>query len=91
MAQHNFAQGETTGGVETPISHSVMAVTAKKHNTCSIKNIVICVRENNNTTTTILQPFVRDYPTRVSQCQKKHSSTHHPDHHRVFISFFHLP
>jgi len=62
MAQHNFAQGETTGGVETPISHSVMAVTAKKYNTCSIKNIVIYVRENNNTTRTVLRPVVRNYP-----------------------------
>jgi len=29
--------------------------------------------------------------TRVSQYQKKHSATHHPDHHPIFISFFHLP
>jgi len=30
MAQHDFAQGETiTAGVETPISCSVMLVTAK--------------------------------------------------------------
>jgi len=29
--------------------------------------------------------------TQVSQYQKKHSSTHHPDHHPVFINFFHLP
>jgi len=29
--------------------------------------------------------------TRVSRYQKKHSSTHHPDHHPMFISFFHLP
>ena len=29
--------------------------------------------------------------TRVSWYQKKHSPTHHPDHHRIFISFFHLP
>jgi len=28
--------------------------------------------------------------TRVSQYQKKHSPTHHPDH-PIFISFFHLP
>ena len=30
--------------------------------------------------------------TRVSQYQKKHSPTHHhhPDHHPIFISFFHL-
>jgi len=30
--------------------------------------------------------------TRVSWYQKKHSpTTHHPDHHPFFISFFHLP
>jgi len=28
--------------------------------------------------------------TQVSQYQKKHSPTHHPDH-PIFISFFHLP
>jgi len=40
-------------------------------------------------TTTVLRPFVRT--TRVSQYQKKHSPTQHPDHHPIFISFFHLP
>jgi len=29
--------------------------------------------------------------TRVSRYQKKHSPTQHPDHHPIFISFFHLP
>jgi len=29
--------------------------------------------------------------TRVSRYQKKHSPTHHSDHHPIFISFFHLP
>ena len=29
--------------------------------------------------------------TRVSQYQNKHSPTHHPDQHPIFISFFHLP
>jgi len=29
--------------------------------------------------------------TQVSRYQKKHSPTHHPDHHPIFISFFHLP
>jgi len=28
--------------------------------------------------------------TRVSRYQKKHSPTHNPDHHPIFISFFHL-
>jgi len=28
--------------------------------------------------------------TRVSRYQKKHSPTNHPDHHPLFISFFHL-
>jgi len=29
--------------------------------------------------------------TRVRRYQKKHSPTHHPDQHPIFISFFHLP
>jgi len=29
--------------------------------------------------------------TRVSRYQKKHSPTTNPDHHPIFISFFHLP
>jgi len=29
--------------------------------------------------------------TQVSRYQKKLSPTHHPDHHPIFISFFHLP
>jgi len=29
--------------------------------------------------------------TRVRRYQKKHSPTNHPDHHPIFISFFHLP
>jgi len=29
--------------------------------------------------------------TRVSWYQNKHSPTHRPDHHPIFISFFHLP
>ena len=29
--------------------------------------------------------------TRVSWYQKKYSVTHYPDHHAIFISFFHLP
>ena len=29
MEQHDSVQGETTVGVETPISHSIMAVTTK--------------------------------------------------------------
>jgi len=40
------------------------------------------------TTTVVLRPFVR---TRVSRYQKKDSPTHHPDHHPIFIIFFHLP
>ena len=43
---------------------------------------------NNNTKTTVLRPFVRDYP---GEPQKKDSPTHHPDDHPIFISFFHLP
>jgi len=41
------------------------------------------------TTTTVLRPFVGDYPG--EPVPKKHSPTHHPDHHPTFISFFHLP
>jgi len=29
--------------------------------------------------------------TRVSRYRKKHSPIHHPEHHPIFISFFHLP
>ena len=38
------------------------------------------------------QPFYGSLSetTRVSQDKKKHSPTHHPDHHLIFISFFHL-
>jgi len=45
------------------------------------------------TTTQQQQPFCGSLSrtTRVSQYQKKHVTTHHPDHHPIFISFFHLP
>jgi len=40
----------------------------------------------------LLQPFYGPLSgtTRVSRYQKKHSPTHHPDRHPIFISFFHL-
>jgi len=38
--------------------------------------------------TTVLQPFVRDYP---GEPVPEVTPTHHPDHHPIFISFFHLP
>jgi len=43
--------------------------------------------------TTQQQPFYGPLSatTRVSQYQKKHSPTLHPDHHPIFITFFHLP
>jgi len=41
------------------------------------------------TTTTVYVPL--SGTTRVSRYQKKHSPTHHSEHHPVFISFFHLP
>jgi len=43
--------------------------------------------------TTTQQPFYGPLSgtTRVSWYQKKHLPTHHPDHHPIFISFFHLP
>jgi len=39
------------------------------------------------------QPFYGplSWITRVSLYQKKHSPTHHSDHHPIFINFFHLP
>jgi len=40
-------------------------------------------------TTIVLRPFV--WTTRVSRYQKKHSPICHPDHHPIYISFFHLP
>jgi len=40
------------------------------------------------TTTTVLQPFVWDYP---GEPVPEETLTHHPDHHPIFISFFHLP
>jgi len=41
-----------------------------------------------NNTTTVLRPFVRNYP---GEPVPEETPTHHPDHHPVFISFFHLP
>jgi len=46
------------------------------------ENLKHC-RNNNNII--VLRPFVR-----VSRYQKKHSTTHHPGHHPIFIRFFHL-
>ena len=45
------------------------------------------------TATTQQQPFYGPLSgtTRVSRYQKKHSPTHRPDRHPIFISFFHLP
>jgi len=42
-----------------------------------------------HTTTTVYGPL--SGTTRVSRYQKKHSPTHLPDHHPIFISFFDLP
>jgi len=45
-----------------------------------------------NKTTTILRPFVQDYPGEpVPEETLAWTPTHHPDHHPIFISFFHLP
>jgi len=41
------------------------------------------------TSTTVLRPFVRDYPG--EPVPEEDSPTHHFDHHPVFINFFHLP
>ena len=43
---------------------------------------------NNHTTTTVLWPFVRDYP---GEPVPEETPTHDPDHHPIFISFFYLP
>jgi len=44
---------------------------------------------SNNNTTTVLRPFVRDYP---GEPVPEETFTHpHPDHHQISISFFHLP
>jgi len=44
------------------------------------------------TTTTVLQPFVQDYPGEpVPEETLTQSPTHHPDHHPILINFFHLP
>ena len=40
------------------------------------------------TTRTVLPPFVQDYP---GEPVLEETPTHHPDHHPIFISFFHLP
>ena len=43
-------------------------------------------------TTTVLRPFVGDYPSEpVPEETFTNPPTHHPDHHPIFISFFHLP
>ena len=47
------------------------------------------VRSNTTHTTTALRPFVRDYPG--EPVPEETLTTHYPDHHPVFISFFHLP
>jgi len=39
-------------------------------------------------TTTILRPFVWDYP---GEPVPEETPTHHPDHHPIFICFFRLP
>jgi len=49
---------------------------------------VTCQIWTTTATTIVLQPF--SGTTRVSQYQKKHSPTHHPDHRLIFIGFFHL-
>ena len=44
---------------------------------------------NCNTTQPFYGPF--SGTTRVRRYQKKQSPNYHPDHHPIFISFFHLP
>ena len=52
-----------------------------------------CPFSHPTSTTTQQQPFYGRLSgtTGVSRYQKKHSPTNHPDHHKIFISFFHLP
>ena len=61
--------------------------------TCSIikflKKIHTCTTRT--TTTTVLWPFVRDYPGEPVPEETFTSPTHHPDHHPILINFFHLP
>ena len=63
-------------------AHLDMSVNSKTCNNLS--------EQLTTTTTTVLRPFVWDYPGEPVP-EKKHSPTHHPDHHPIFISFFHLP
>jgi len=61
--------------------------------TSAVENKTSCmqllpVRDGTTTTTTVLRPFVRDYPGKPVP---EETPTHHPDYHPIFISFFHLP
>ena len=49
---------------------------------------LVCVTWHNTNTQSFYGPL--SGTTRVSRYQKKHSPTQHPDHHPIFISFFHL-
>ena len=55
-----------------------------KHITTTVTTLTFSFK-----TTTVLQPFVRDYPAKT--VPEKTLTHHHPDHHLIFISFFHLP
>jgi len=53
-----------------------------------IVSFIVCQFSPYTHTTTVLQPFVRDY---LGEPVPEETPTHHPDHHPIFISFFHLP
>jgi len=57
----------------------------KNEQTCYDTSLLIITTR----TTTVYSPL--SGTTRVSRYQKKYSPTHHPDHHAIFIIFFHLP
>jgi len=59
-----------------------------------IQQVVSTSSEDDVYTHTQQRPFYGPLSgtTWVNRYQKKHSPTHHPDHHHpIFISFFHLP
>jgi len=72
------------------IVHSVGWVQKGMWQTCAtsyIKGSLQEQMEEETTTTTVLQPFVRYYP---GELLPEESFTHYPDHQPFFISFLHL-
>ena len=69
-------------------SHARLSLKCSEINWKHEKGQFKCFADNNNNNRTFYGPL--SGTTRVSRYQKKHSPTHQPDHHPVFISFFHL-